>query len=105
MNELPQHALEKRLSTFRDWAREHSYERCRLVHYCGFEFVNAIDVPVGEVEQEILGCLMGCLYDGLEVNWKLNGKCLVIALWESWDFPLDWQCIFEERDFDLTADD
>ena len=95
-----------RLAIFRSWARDHSYQRCRLVYYCGFEFADAIDVPVENVEQEIIGCSSDdFVSDGLNVDWQLNGECLVIAIWESWDLPLDWRAIFEERDLDLPADD
>ncbi len=88
--------IEKQLERYREWAAVHTFARCRLVHYCGFEFCGAADVALKGVEPEIGGYMS----EGLQVDWTLENNCLFLVIWESWNLPIEWNCVFEERDFE-----
>ncbi len=97
----PQTKAEQRLQEFREWSRQHRFVRCRLVHYCGPEVAGAVDVPLDEIE----GNIRGFVEEGFGADWALKDMdCLVLVCWESWKLPLEWDCIFGERDFEQDWD-
>ncbi|EFF81309.1 hypothetical protein HMP0015_3200 [Acinetobacter haemolyticus ATCC 19194] len=49
--------LEDKLEEFERWAAPRQFSSCRLVHYCGVDTPSAIDVPLAQIKDEIIGCL------------------------------------------------
>ena len=75
--------LHKKLSDYREFAATRQFLSCRLVHYCGADAPNSIDVPLDEIEREISGCLS----EGLHVGWFDSEERLYLYVQEP-DCPI-----------------
>jgi hypothetical protein len=63
------------------------------VHYIGVAAPNAKDVPLNEIEVEIVGCLE----EGLLVGWETKARRLYLSVQEP-DCPLPaWEKVFREE--------
>lgn len=92
--------LKAALSQYREFAAALEITSCRLVHYCGVDVPNAMDVPLSEVESQITGCLR----EGFYVGWFENGKRLYLYVQEP-DCPVPPQekVVAEEGIADVSA--
>ena len=70
--------LASNLAGYRAFVSPLRIEACRLVHYCGMDAPNAVDVPLADVEAEITGCLA----EGFYVGWLEDDGCLYIYVQE-----------------------
>lgn len=85
--------LDAQIAAFRAFAAQREFSSCRLVHYIGVDTPNAKDVPLNDVEAEILGCLE----EGLLVGWETNAGRLYLSVQEP-DCPLPpWDKVFAEE--------
>lgn len=66
---------------------------CRLVHYCGGDWPNAIDVPLSDVESQVVGCVD----EGFMVQWLAAGNRLYIAVQEPGCPVPPWEKVFAEE--------
>jgi hypothetical protein len=70
--------LERKLSSYNEWAKKYSFSSCRLVHYCGVDKPNAKDVPLDDITNEIEGCLT----EGVQIEWFAVNDRLFICVQE-----------------------
>src|SRR5436190_17182724 len=69
---------EQRLLEFAKYFKSADVDSCRLVHYCGVDRPNAIDVPLSDVESQVAGCID----EGFTVQWLVDGNRLYLAMQE-----------------------
>ena len=67
-------------------------DSCRLVHYCGVDRPNAIDVPLSDLESQVVGCVD----EGFTVQWLVDGNRLYIAVQEPGCPAPPWKMVFAE---------
>jgi hypothetical protein len=92
--------LEAKLSEYREFAAARRIASCRLVHYCGVDVPNAIDVPLNQIESQITGCLC----EGLYVGWFENDERLYLCIQEpDCPAPPREKVIAEEAIADVSA--
>ncbi|MFW2056665.1 hypothetical protein F4U02_10930 [Acinetobacter haemolyticus] len=85
--------LEDKLEEFERWAAPRQFSSCRLVHYCGVDTPSAIDVPLAQIKDEIIGCLS----EGFLVAWEQQGQWVYLAVQEP-DCPMPpWEKVFAEE--------
>ena len=70
--------LAAELAEYRAFVSPLRIDTCRLVHYCGVDVPNAIDVPLSEVEDNVTGCLA----EGFCVGWLEHNRRLFIYVQE-----------------------
>jgi len=81
------------LEAYREFVAADKPVRCRLIHYCGLDVVGGVDVPVDEIEARITGCLA----EGFHLDWKRQGKGILIWVQEP-DGPLPpWESVEREE--------
>ncbi len=66
------------VAMYEQWSAGQTFKSCRLVHYCGVDKPNAVDVPLGRVRDEIVGCLE----EGFAVGWYAEASRLYIFVQE-----------------------
>ena len=57
--------LKKKIGAYKSWAENRAFSSCRLVHYVGVDRPNVVDVELGEVINQITGCLA----EGFYIDW------------------------------------
>ena len=75
------------------WAKGKSFSSSRLVHYCGVDSPNCIDVHIDDIWAQIEGCLA----EGFLVNWSENNNVVYICVQEP-DCPIpSWGKVYAEE--------
>ena len=83
------------IEVYRKWAESRDILSARVEQYCGVEHVGSLDVPLDEIEDQIVGCLA----EGFRVEWNEENKHLTICVIEGWDEPLDWNKVKGKEHF------
>lgn len=83
---------EQKLLEFAAYLKCVRVDSCRLVHYCGVDRPNAIDVPLSDVESQVVGCVD----EGFMVQWLADGNRLYIAVQEPGCPMPPWEKVFAE---------
>lgn len=86
-------ALKQRIEAYRTFAADASITSCRLVHYCGVNRPNAMNVPLDQIEDQIAGCIC----EGFLVNWMYRDHRLYLCVQEP-DGPIpEWSKVVAEE--------
>ena len=73
---------------------------CRLVQYCGPEFVGAKDVTLPTVEMEV----KDLREEGFFVSWLEQDHRLLLRVWEFGGVEPSWADVLAERDLEDLGD-
>ena len=85
--------FKEKLAEYEYWAASRQLSSGRLVHYCGIDSPSAIDVPLSQISNEIIGCLS----EGFLVAWEQQGERVYLAIQEP-DCPMpSWEKVFAEE--------
>jgi hypothetical protein len=88
------------IDDFINWAKGRTISSARLEQYSGPEHTGGIDVPVNDIEDQIIGCRA----EGFRVEWNDEHGHLTLCVIESWEEPLDWTLVKKGKDFvDIEA--
>lgn len=92
--------LNQKLAKYDKWASKNSFSQCRLVQFCGVEFVGAIDVELDQIVNQITGLLC----EGFYVDWGIHNNSMYLRVYESGGPEPTWdQTIKEEPLADIAA--
>ncbi len=84
--------LNRKLAAYDKWASENEFSKCRLVQYCGVDFIGAIDVKLNQIVHQITGLLC----EGFNVDWNLHNDSVYLRVYEYGPEPTWDQTIKEE---------
>jgi hypothetical protein len=92
--------LHSALAAYRSFSSGRQITSCRLVQYVGADSPNAIDVAIGDIEEQISGCLA----EGFLVGWFAEGDRMYLWVQEpGCPVPPRAKVVAEEAFVDVDA--
>jgi hypothetical protein len=78
------------------WLKDNSFDTARLVHYCGVDSPNSIDIESNCVWENI----QNCLEEGFFVDWGILDKKIFVLVQEPGCPIPSWEKVYAEQEIE-----